>query len=136
MADQNVTLWWEGEGLRFRGGADRGPEVVVDGDGKAGASPMQHLLLALAGCMASDIVDIMNKSRAPLAALEVRLEGDRAPEPPRRYTQLRMHISAAGVSAADAPKLERALELSRETYCSVLHSLHPDAEVTFELERR
>jgi putative redox protein len=136
VAEQNVTLWWEGEGLRFRGGADGGPEVAVDGDGKAGASPMQQLLLALASCMAADMVDIMNKSRTPLAALEVRVEGDRAPEPPRRYTAIRMHFAAAGVSDADAGKLERALELSRTTYCSVLHTLRPDAEVTFELERR
>lgn len=136
MAATQVTLWWEGEGLRFRGGADRGPEVVVDGDGKAGASPMQQLLLSLAGCMAADMVDIMIKGRVPLAALEVRVEGDRAKSPPRRYTAIRMHFTAAGVTDADAPKLERALELSRTTYCSVLHSLRPDAEVTFALERR
>lgn len=136
MADQSVTLWWESKGLVFRGGADGGPEVVVDGDGKAGASPMQTLLLALSGCMAADMVDIMNKGRTPVAALEVRLEGDRAAEPPRRYTRIHMRISAAGVSDADAGKLERALELSRTTYCSVLHSLRPDVEMTFELERR
>jgi uncharacterized OsmC-like protein len=47
-----------------------------------------------------------------------------------------MHFTAAGLGEADAPKLERALELSRTTYCSVLHSLRPDAEVTFALERR
>lgn len=136
MADQEVTLRWEGTGLQFRGGAAGGPEVVVDGDGRAGTSPMQTLLLSLGGCMAADIVDILNKGRVPLSALEVRLEGDRVPTPPRRYTAIRMRFIAGGVADSDAGKLERALELSRTTYCSVLHSLRPDADVTFELERR
>lgn len=136
MADQTVTLRWDGEGLRFRGGAPGGTEVVVDGDARGGASPTQHLLLALAGCMAADVVDIMNKGRTPVTALQVEVEGDRAASPPRRFTALRLRIVAEGVNEADAGKLERALELSRTTYCSVLHTLRPDAEVTFELERR
>ena len=134
MADVAVTLTWAGEALRFEGGRVDGPQVVLDGDGAAGPSPMTALLLGLAGCMAADIVDIAGKSRAPLASLEARVEGDRAAEPPRRYTAVRMRFLAGGVAAADAPKIRRAVDLSASTYCSVLHSLRPDIAITTELE--
>lgn len=136
MAGSSVRLTWDGEGERFRGGASGGPEVTVDGAGVTGASPMQHLLLALAGCMGADIVDVMAKSRAPLGGLEVLVESGRAPQPPRRLTSITMTFTARGVADADGARLERAVELSRQTYCSVLHSLRPDLELAFRLERR
>lgn len=136
MADSEVRLRWEGEGLRFRGGRSGGPEAMVDGDGETAPSPMQHLLLAVAGCMGADIVDIMNKSRAALGGLDVRVEGWRAPQPPRRFTAIHMTFTAEGVADEDEPRLQRALELSRQTYCSVLHSLRTDVELAFRLDRR
>jgi putative redox protein len=136
MADNEVRLRWEGEGLRFRGGRSGGPEVTVDGDGQAGPSPMQHLLIAVAGCMGADIVEIMGKSRAPIGGLDVLVEGWRAPQPPRRYTAIQLTFTAQGVAEEDDARLQRALELSRQTYCSVLHSLRPDVELAFRLERR
>lgn len=136
MADSAVQLRWEGQGLRFRGGRAGGPEVTVDGDGQAGPSPMQQLLVAVAACMGSDIVDIMAKSRAPISGLEVLVEGWRAPQPPRRYTAIHVTFGASGVADQDVARLERAVDLSRQTYCSVLHSLRPDVELAFRLERR
>jgi putative redox protein len=136
MADTAVLLRWQGEGLQFRGGRNGGPEITVDGDGKAGPSPMQQLLLAVAGCMGSDIVEIMTRSRAPLSGLDVLVEGWRAPQPPRRYTAIKVTFTVQGVAEADNPRLERALELSRQTYCSVLHSLRTDVELAFQLDRR
>jgi len=134
MADVDVVLRWTGEGLRFRGGRAEGPQVTLDGAGEQGPSPMTTLLLGLAGCMSADIVDIAQKSRAAFATLEAHVEGDRAAQPPRRYTAVRMRFLAGGVSQADEPKLRRALELSTSTYCSVLHSLRPDVTITTELE--
>jgi putative redox protein len=136
MGESEVRLRWEGEGLRFRGGRAGGPEIAVDGDGQGGPSPMQHLLLAVAGCMGSDIVEIMAKSRAPIGGLEVRVEGWRAREPPRRFTAIHMTFTAQGVAVEDEPRLQRALDLSRQTYCSVLHTLRTDVELGFQLERR
>jgi putative redox protein len=136
MADCEVQLHWEGKGLRFRGGGSGGPVAMVDGDGATAPSPVQHLLLAVAGCMGSDIVDIMNKSRAAMGGLDVRIEGWRVAQPPRRFTAIRMTFTAEGVADEDEPRLQRALELSRQTYCSVLHSLRTDVELTFRLDRR
>lgn len=135
MADATVSMQWGGEGLAFEGGAPDGPRVRVDGDGRNGAKPTELLLLSLGGCMGADIVDILAKMRVPLEALELRLEGDRASEPPRRYTRIRIICTTRGVSEGDAPKLDRAVALSSEKYCSVLHTLRPDCEITTEIRR-
>jgi len=132
MSDVAVTLRWTGEGLRFEGEVDGGASLVVDGGGKEAPSPMQSLLAALAGCMGIDVVEILRKMRVPLESLEVRVEGDRAPEPPRRYTRIGLVYRVRGVEAEHEDRVWRAIELSREKYCSVLHTLRPDVEVGIE----
>ncbi len=129
MADVAVRLSWEGEGRRFRGGREGGPAVTVDGEGAAGPSPMQTLLLALGACSAADVVEILGKMRVPLAGLEVVIEGERAAEAPRRYTAIRLRYLARGLPAEAEARLRHAVELSREKYCSVLHTLRPDVVV-------
>lgn len=124
----------------FRGGAvppegETRPETVVDGDSAAGPSPMDHVLLGLAGCMAADVRMILEKSRVSLEALEVEVEGERAPEPPRRYVRIHMVYRVKGPREEDQPKLERAVQLSRDTYCSVVHSLQPDIALTIDILR-
>ncbi len=137
VADTAVALTWTGAGLAFEGGAPGGPVVTVDGGGaRLGPSPMQTLLLGVAGCTAADTVEILTKMRVPLEGLAVRLEGDRAAEPPRRFTALRFVYEARGLPAADEEKLRRAVALSHETYCSALHSLRADIGITIEVVRR
>ncbi len=126
MADVAVRLSWTREGLLFRGGREGGPQVAVDGRGEAGPSPMQTLLLAVAACSAADVVEILGKMRLPLAGLEVAIEGDRIPDPPRRYSAIRVKYLARGLPADAEDKLRHAVELSREKYCSVLHTLRSD----------
>jgi putative redox protein len=117
-----AELVWSDK-LQF--GATSGPSaIVVDGDGAAGPSPMQLAAFALAGCMAADVVAIVQKGRYALTALRVSLTGDRAPDPPRRFTRISVHFHVAGAVPSDA--VERAIALSREKYCSVWHSMRPD----------
>jgi putative redox protein len=134
MADMAVSLQWLGETLRFHGGTVGGPQVVVDGSNADGPSPVAALLLGLGGCMAADVVDIATKMRLPLTGLSLVLEGDRRAEPPRRFTAIRMKFLVSGMAAADEPQLRRAIDLSRETYCSVLHSLRDDIPIEIDLE--
>ncbi len=124
-----VQLAWTGEGLLFEGGAPGGAQTAVDGPGAAAPSPMQMLLLALAGCTGADVVEILHKMRVPLTGLEIRVEGERAQEPPRRYTAIRLRFRAAGVPVEAEDRLRQAVSLSAEKYCSVLHSLRPDVVV-------
>lgn len=131
---KTVTLRWSGEGMRFEGGpADRPPSIVDGGPSKAGPGPMDHLLLAAAGCMGSDVIDILSKGRVPVESLQVEVEGVRAEKVPRRFTSISMSFHLRGPTSADRPKVERAVNLSRESYCSVLHTLRPDIELHFEV---
>jgi putative redox protein len=95
---------------------------------------MEMLLMSLAGCMGVDVVDILTKMRVPLGGLAVRVEADRRKEPPRRLLAVRLTYRVEGVPASDRGKLQRAIDLSRERYCSVLHSLQPDLDLDIRIE--
>lgn len=126
-------LRWAGEGLVFEGGAPGGPVARFDGDGKAATSPVTALLLSLAACTAADVVDIVRKMRVPVRDVRLEVEADRADEHPRRLLRAHLTYRVAGGSPADEAKVERAIALSHEKYCSVLHSLRPDVAVTTSL---
>ena len=93
---RSVRLRWTGQDLVFRGGADGGPEVVVDGGSKAGASPMQLLLLSVAGCMAIDVRVILDKSRVPLDSMEVEVVGERTETEPQRFFAIQLISRLSG----------------------------------------
>jgi putative redox protein len=125
-----VELEWEG-GLRFRGRAGE-RELKLDGDSVSAVSPVESLALSLAGCMASDVVHILVKGRVELKGLSARLVAERAPEEPRRLMKVELRFAVRGAVPAD--KVERAITLSREKYCSVWHSLRPDIALTTSFE--
>jgi len=133
VSDTVVEVRWDEE-LRFQATGRGDVGVVADSDGAAGPSPMELLLMGLASCMGVDVVDILQKMRVPITGLAVRAEGDRRPEPPRRFTRIRLTYRVAGVGESDQDKLQRAVDLSRDTYCSVLHSLRPDLDVDVRIE--
>lgn len=133
MSDVAVEVRWE-SGLRFEAVGRGGVATLVDGDSAVAPSPMESLLMSLAACMGIDVVDMLNKMRVPFEGLAVRAEGDRRAEPPRRYTAIRLVYEARGVSDDAGPKLQRAVDLSRDRYCSVLHTLHPDLDLSIEIE--
>ena len=126
-----LELTWS-EKVRFRATAGKN-EMVVDGDGEGGPSPVQVAAIGLAGCMGADVAAILEKGRQPLTGMRVVFSGERAPTPPRRFTRITLHFDISGAVAADA--VERAITLSRETYCSVWHSMRQDIEflTTFEI---
>lgn len=127
-----AELLWDGD-LRF-GATSGSAAIVVDGDTKAGPSPMQLAAFGLAGCMGSDVVDILRKGRHPLTGLRIAFTGERAPEPPRRFVRIALHFHVSGAVPAEA--VERAIGLSRERYCSVLHSMQPDIAFTTTFDVR
>jgi putative redox protein len=115
------------EALRFNA-TSAAVSVVVDGDSKAGPSPVQMLVLGLAGCMCADLVDIVRKGRHDLTGLRAEIVAERAPQPPARVVSVRLRFHVHGNVPAAA--VERAIELSRDKYCSVWHSLRPDIDLT------
>jgi putative redox protein len=126
MSDVDADLTWEGGTiLSARSGR---ASMAMDWDGATAVSPVQTLAIALAGCMASDVVLILEKGRQPITGLTVRLGADRAEKPPRRLLRVRIAFAVEGDVAAE--KVERAIQLSRDTYCSVWHSMARDIELT------
>ena len=109
------------EGMRFRAAADGEAEVLFDaGDpgSRRGPSPMQAVLLAAMACTASDVVSILQKQRVAFASLEIEAEAERAKDPPRVFTKVRMHFRVRGKDLRDSA-VKRAIDLSSEKYCSV-----------------
>lgn len=133
MSDTVVEARWDGA-MRFEAAGKSGVPVVVDGDQAEGPSPMESLLIGLATCMGADVVDMLGKMRVPFDGLAVRVEGDRRGDPPRRYTAIRLAYGVSGVPEESEEKLQRAVDLSRDKYCSVLHSLRPDVEISIRID--
>jgi putative redox protein len=126
-----AELLWSG-GLQF-GATSGAAAIVVDADGTTGPSPMQLAAFGVAGCMAADVVAVLQKGRHPLTALRVSFSGARASEPPKRFLRITLHFHVTG--AVPPAAVERAIALSRQTYCSVWHSMRRDIEfvTTFEI---
>ena len=119
-----LELIWERD-LVFSG-RSRDNEMTLDSDSVAGPSPMQALAFALAGCMAMDVVHVLRKGRHDLKGLRADLVGSRAEEEPRRFTRIELRYTVNG--AVPEPVVQRAIELSREKYCSVWHSMRQDID--------
>ena len=123
------------EGHRFVATTGSGFSLVLDNphreDGVA-ASPMELLLVSLAGCTGVDVVAILEKMRQPLERFEVEVEGMRAEEHPRIYTGVNVVYRAWG--DVTPKKLLKAVELSEGKYCSVTEMLRPTAKIDVRVE--
>ncbi len=131
MSDNVATrLEWR-DGVRFEA-VTGNHRFLVDGDQAEGASPMQHLLVALGGCMGIDIADILEKMRTPPTRLAVSLQGERREEPPRRFERIVMTLQIEG--EVPLRNVERAISLSRDRYCSVWRTLDQDTVFDIDVE--
>ena len=121
--------------LYFMGTTQRGYEVEYDVKYEEGCSPTETLLLSLAGCLSIDVVHILRKMRCEVTRYEITAEGVRNTTPPQYYKSydFKIHISGKGITSK---KIDRAIALSRDKYCSVYHSLRSDIEVnvTYEID--
>jgi putative redox protein len=127
----DVTLSWTRD-LQFTGGKPGGPSITIDGDGATAPSPMQQLLLAAAGCSGADVVGVLAKMQVELRELRVDISGTRREEWPRRFLTIHFEYRIGG-TGLDEAKARRAIDLSHEKYCSVIHSLAPDMRITYGL---
>jgi putative redox protein len=121
-------------GARYVGRNGAGDQIIIDGEEVAlGVRPMEALLAALGTCTAFDVVSILAKRQTPVESYRIELEGERAEEPPRRYTRIwvRHLVSGEGITPES---LERAVSLSHEKYCSVVATLNAEIEYEVVLE--
>jgi len=129
---KHVSASWQARGLVFSGGAVGKTPVPIDGDGIEGPSPMDALLVAMAGCTGSDVALVLKKKRLVLRELRVEVRGERREDEPQRFTKLDLvyHVHAPGASEQ---AVRHAIDLSLAKYCSVAHSLNPDIPISYEL---
>ena len=125
-----ATLTWDKD-LIFVGRTNRGYEVEFDAQQQWGCSPTETLLLSVAGCMGIDMVSFLKKMKVEIKSYKMDIVGERKPTPPQYYTAIEMIIAVTGTGLT-AKKLERAISLSQEKYCSVYHSLRKDLKVKVE----
>jgi len=129
---KEITATWQGRAMVFRGAAEGRAPAIVDGETAEGPSPMDMLLIAMAGCTGSDVVSVMRKKRLDLRDLRVDVTGRRREEHPRRYIAIDLRYTVHAPGATEAA-VRQAIDLSLQKYCSVTHSLAPDIPVRYEL---
>jgi putative redox protein len=106
---------------------DGSPEI--GGEGR-GMRPMELLLSAVASCSAMDVLNILRKQREPIEELAITVEGVRADAVPAPFTKLKLMFSARG--NVDEHKLQRAVGLAVEKYCSAIATLNDGVDVSWE----
>lgn len=126
-----IELTWV-EQQRFLGVDSAGHSMLLSPPTDVGVKPSEALLIALAACAAHDVVEILHKQRAGLTQLNVLVTGEQAPDPPWPYQRIHLLFRVAGVTTHE--RLERAIDLALNKYCSVRASLSADVEVTFAAE--
>jgi putative redox protein len=131
---RSVRLEWTGAGLRFTGGGTEPdtPVVEIDADNVTAPGPMLQLLLAAAACSGADVVSMLEKMRAGLEQLSIDVSGMRREEHPKYYSRLKLTFRMSGPNL-DRGKAERAVNLSLQKYCSVVHSLARDIAIEREI---
>ena len=130
MTTNAVATWISDH--NFNASATSGHTITLDGDKKAGNSPMELVLIGLCGCTGYDVADILRKKREPFTSLEVRAEAERAPSPPSVYTDIRLIYRVGGKVSRKA--VEDAVRLSEEKYCSVSAMLEKTASIVTRIE--
>lgn len=125
----NVT-WLQKRQFVGVGGSKRA--VVMSGqdeDNVIGVSPSEMLLLGLAGCSAYDVVGILEKRKARLAGLEVKVTAEQEADPPWPYRQIHLEYIVRGQGLTEKA-VGDAIHLSETKYCSVAATIRPTAEIT------
>jgi putative redox protein len=126
------VLWTDDE--RFLGQAGSGHALAVDaaGQNKTASSPMELVLIGLCACTASDVVSILRKKREPFTRVQVRAQAERAEQPPRVFTSIKLVYTVGGNVSKKAA--EDAVRLSTEKYCSVSAMLEKSANISVEIQ--
>jgi putative redox protein len=133
------TVKWVGpEGMSFVAETGSGHAVVMDGAPEGGGRnlgprPMEMVLLGTGGCTAYDVVLILRKSGEPVTSCEVQVKADRAETDPKVFTNIHFHFVVRGRGVKQG-KVEHAIRLSAQKYCSATAMLAKTASITHDFE--
>lgn len=134
------TVRWMGSdaGMSFVGETGSGHTVVMDGAPDAGGRnlsprPMEMILAGTGGCSAFDVVLILKKGRHSVSGCEVTLNAERAEMDPKIFTKIHFHYRVKG-RQLKSEAVARAIELSKDKYCSASIMMAKTAEITYDFE--
>jgi putative redox protein len=124
--------------MAFLAETGSGHLINMDGAPEAGGKnlaprPMELLLAGAGGCSAFDVVLILQRSRQAISACNVSLTAERASEDPKVFTKINLHFEVKGKDL-DQAKVDRAVKLSHEKYCSATAMLAKTAELTYSVQ--
>jgi putative redox protein len=130
-----LKINWK-EKMAFSGVTPTGHEFIMDaapevGGENSGPRPTELLLQAVAGCTGIDIISILHKMRLEPTSFHMDVKGERADEHPKRFTSIHIHYALEGELPED--KVVRAIQLSKDKYCSVSHSLNSEITVSYSI---
>ena len=140
LKKMNVQLKRLDDAYHFEACNEDGQAIHLDnspehGGHKKGVRPMQTLLMALGGCSAIDIVTILKKQRQTIEDFQISIDGEREKDQvPSLFETIHIVFKLKG--KLDKDKVERAVALSMEKYCSVAKTLEKTAKITYKIEVR
>jgi putative redox protein len=134
MAEMKATVHY-GENDFFIGISPAGHAQIMETNGEraSAATTIELLLIAVGGCMGSDVIDILRKKREQVTDYRIEVRGERREESPRSFEKIQLHHVVKGHSLSEN-SVKQAIQLSDSKYCSVAATLRPTAEVSVTFE--
>jgi putative redox protein len=135
---QATIKWLDKDGMAFSAETGSGHLVNMDGAPEAGGKnlaprPMEMMLVGAGGCTCFDVVMILKRARQDIQDCKVELQAERAEEDPKIFTKIHMKFTVIGKNL-DRGRVEKAVELSHDKYCSATIMLGKTAEITHSIE--
>ena len=129
---------WTGDGMSFVAETGSNHTLMMDGAPEAGGRnlaprPMEMVLVGTGGCTAFDVVMILKKGRHAVSGCEVSLKAERAETDPKIFTRIHFHFRVSG-KALKPEAVARAINLSKDKFCSASIMLGKTAEITHDFE--
>lgn len=130
-----VTVDWVRR-MQFVAKDDKNHALVLDtipenGGDNTGPTPAKLMLIAVAACTSMDVVDILARSRQKLTGLSVSARGVQNEEYPKYYKEIHLLYNVRGKDL-DPSRVERAIRLSEEKYCSVGATVSGKAKIIIQ----
>ena len=133
----NISVNWV-DGMLMVGKSHSGHSITMDGPPEIGGEnlgvrPMEMLLLGVAGCTMIDVVTTLKKMRQELTHCETKVNAERADDHPKVFTDIHIQFLVKG-NDLDSKKVEKAITLSAEKYCSASIMLGKTASISHDFE--
>ncbi|WP_407271365.1 OsmC family protein [Radiobacillus sp. PE A8.2] len=130
-----TTIKWNDK-MSFSSMTPSGHELRMDASAEVGGEntgprPTELLLNAVAGCTGIDIISILQKMRLEPKSFHMDVKGERAEDHPKKFTTIAIHYALEGDLTED--KVIRAIQLSKDKYCSVSHSLSAEISASYSI---